>query len=248
MSEIIWVPTATSTNTMLAAMPDAAHGTAVAAVEQTAGRGQRGNSWEAAPGRNLTFSLLLRPRAITAAHQFELSQIVCLAIARAIGRWLASPERVRVKWPNDIYYDDLKICGILIENALQGTAIARSIAGIGINVNQRQFLSSAPNPVSMRQITGRDFPLEKLLREVVDEIMSAFDCYESAPDSAALAAEYRRMLWRGEGVWPYADQLTGEIFCGTIAAVGPMGHLTIRDTAGRERTYAFKEVTPVIHS
>lgn len=242
MSNIIWVDTATSTNTVLAAITDAPHGTALATRTQTAGRGQRGNSWEAEPGRNLTFSLLLRPRAISAARQFELSQIVCMAIARAIGREIGQPEKVRIKWPNDIYFDDLKICGILIENTLQGTSIARSIAGIGINVNQREFLSDAPNPVSMTQITGREYPLVPMMERVVGEVMDQFDAYERMPDSAALGSEYRAMLWRGEGYWPYRDVLRGEDIQARIEAVGPMGHLTLRTAAGDTRIYAFKEV------
>lgn len=245
MSRIIWVDTATSTNNALAAIPDAEHGTALAAHTQTAGRGQRGNLWESEPGKNLTFSLLLRPTTITAVRQFELSQLVCMAVARALGRELGQPERVRVKWPNDIYYDDLKLVGILIENTLQGSDISRSIAGIGINVNQREFLSDAPNPVSMWQIAGHEYLLEDLLQRVVDEIVSSFDAYESHPDSETLTREYMTKLWRGEGFWPYRDASTGERFNARIASVGPMGHLTLTTAAGQPRTYAFKEVTPI---
>ena len=124
------------------------HGAVIATREQTAGRGQRGNSWEAEPGKNLTFSMLLRPRGLHAARQFELSMVVSLAIADAIDALLPQGVRTAVKWPNDIYIGMEKVCGILIENRLAGPFIEYSVAGIGININQRRFLSDAPNPTS----------------------------------------------------------------------------------------------------
>lgn len=245
MANIIKVEEAGSTNTMLAAITDAPHGTALSARSQTAGRGQRGNSWEAAPGKNLTFSLLLRPGSIPAARQFEISEIVAIAIARVLRRRLGT-DRVRIKWPNDIYYDDLKICGILIENTLCGNYIERSIAGIGINVNQERFLSDAPNPVSMLNIAGHKFDLDRLLDETVSAIVSDFDAYSASPDTRALTSLYRSMLWRGDGFRPYRDNLVGEDIRARIAEVSPTGTLTLETAAGELRSYAFKEVTALL--
>ena len=245
MANIIKVEEAGSTNTMLAALTDAPHGTALSARSQTAGRGQRGNSWEAAPGKNLTFSLLLRPETIPAARQFEISEIVAIAIARVLRRRLDT-DRVRIKWPNDIYYDDLKICGILIENTLCGNYIERSIAGIGINVNQERFLSDAPNPVSMLNIAGHEFDLDRLLDETVSAIVGDFDAYSASPDTEALTSLYRSMLWRGDGFRPYRDNLAGEDIRARIVEVSPSGILTLETAAGELRSYAFKEVTALL--
>lgn len=242
--EIIIVDEAGSTNTLLASMTDAPHGTVVAARRQTAGRGQRGNSWEAEPGKNLTFSLLLRLKAVPAARQFEISEIVAMAIARVLARRLG--QEVSIKWPNDIYVGDRKICGILIENTLTGPRIDRSIAGIGINVNQDRFLSDAPNPVSMLNISGRETDLDALLREVAGEITGAFEAHEAAPDTEALTRAYSAMLWRRSGLWPWRDCLAGEVISASIASVAPDGRLTLALADGSSRSYAFKEVAAVL--
>ena len=156
-----------STNAVLASRPDAQHGTVVATRSQTAGRGQRGNSWEAEPGTNLTFSLLLRPQGFPAARQFELSMLVALGVADVLnslfGRLGFRDLKARIKWPNDIYVGHKKIVGILIENQLSGAGIDRTIVGIGVNVNQTRFLSDAPNPTSVALLTGRTLALEPLL-------------------------------------------------------------------------------------
>lgn len=246
MCTIIYVDEADSTNTMLAkAASDFEHGTALAAHCQSAGKGQRGNRWEAEPWKNLTFSILLRPKAILASHQFELLQVVAISIVKVLRSQLDTDE-IYIKWPNDIYYRDKKICGILIENTLSGAGIERSVVGIGINVNQDKFLSDAPNPVSMKQIAGHAFDLDDLLEHFVTQVVCDFDKYESTLNSTQLAARYRFMMWRGEGFWPYIDNLTGQRFEARIAAVAPIGHLTLADHDGKVRTYAFKEITAVL--
>lgn len=252
------VPECRSTSAVLAAMPDAPHGTVVVTDRQTAGRGQRGNSWEAQPGANLTFSLLLRPQAIPAARQFELSMIVALEVAACVRRALAgAPDapRVCVKWPNDIYVGDRKIAGILIENSLSGSGIERSIAGIGLNVNQRRFLSDAPNPTSIIHYTGTLTPLAPLLETLCTSILTALERYETATAASAprevsaalgdshsgareaLLARYRAELWRGEGEHPFHEP-GGATFRASIASIAPDGTLTL----STGKTYAFKEI------
>ncbi len=243
MARIVILDEAGSTNTEAARL-DPGHGTVIVCRRQTAGRGQRGNTWEAAAGENLTFSVVLRPRAIAASWQFEISEIVSLAIVDVLRRHMG--DGVSIKWPNDIYYRDLKICGILIENTVCGDGIVRSVAGIGINVNQEKFFSDAPNPVSMRQVTHTSYPLDSLLEEFVNEIVGDFDRYESAPDFDALHSRYFASLWRGVGCWKWLDAASGETFDAEIAAVGPMGHITLSLPDGTERVYAFKEVAAVL--
>lgn len=244
-ANIRWVDTAVSTNSLLAAeASELPHGAVIAAREQTAGRGQRGNSWEAEPGCNLTFSLLLRPTEIDAASQFELSMIVALGVCDALAE--ASGEDFEVKWPNDIYHRDLKICGILIENSLDGRRIGRSIAGIGINVNQKNFVSDAPNPVSLVNIIDRETPLEPLLADVCDRILTRLHRYEANRDPEALVAEYRSRLWHGRGFYNWHDAIAGEDIYAEIADVATNGILTLRKAHGECRSYAFKEVAAIL--
>lgn len=212
---------------------EAPHGYALMALRQTAGRGQRGNSWEAEPGRNITLSLMLRPEEIDVSRQFEISEAVALGIVdllRSLGL-----EAVSVKWPNDIYVGNRKICGILIENALSGNRIARSIAGIGLNVNQTEFRSDAPNPVSISQLTGKEYDLRELAETMVSNILGRLARGDNH-------AEYLRNLWRrtGEHLWQLPD---GTRFSASIITVAPDGHLHLTN---RTEPFAFKEVSPLL--
>ncbi len=245
MLTIEYVSTCGSTNTLLASRADAPHATVIVAGEQTAGRGQRGNTWESEAGKNLTFSLLLRPKAIRASRQFELSMLVSLGIVEALAD---CGIEAWIKWPNDIYAGgDRKICGILIENSISGANIERSVAGIGLNVNQEVFRSDAPNPVSMKNITGREYALEPLLRSVCCKITGLLAAYESHPDAGELSERYRSRLWRGDGeLYPFRDVSTGEEFHASLAGVGNDGVLSLLPAGGTGedalRKYLFKEV------
>ncbi len=242
----IKLESAASTNSYLAGIADGTpHGTVVSAAEQTAGRGQRGNTWEAELGKNLTFSMLLRPEAIEARRQFVISEIVSVAIADTL-QPLIPREKVSIKWPNDIYAGDKKICGILIENSLMGYRINHSIAGIGINVNQRVFLSDAPNPASIINFIGEETPLDPLLEKICCNILRLMGKCSLEEDFARLHSHYRSRLWRNDGYFPYRDTATGELFDATIIDVAPSGILTLRDEAGNDRQYAFKEVSAVL--
>lgn len=241
MTRVIRLDSVNSTNTYAATVADTlGHGDVVTTRSQTAGRGQRGNSWEAEPGRNLTFSLMLRPEGVRADEQFLVSEAVALGVADVLQRHLPA-ERISVKWPNDIYAGDRKICGILIENVVSGKGLVRSIAGIGINVNQREFISDAPNPVSMLQLAGHEFDLGTLLAEVTEHIL------ELATRLHTLPGPYAARLWRREGIYPYIDHNRGGIpFSASLTSVSPTGILTLTDTDGISRQYAFKEVSFVL--
>lgn len=242
---IIELESCASTSAELSAMPDAAAGTVVVTPRQTAGRGQRGNSWEAEPGKNLTFSQLIRPEGFPAARQFELSMLVALAVADTLDAAFAeagSDAVTSVKWPNDIYVGDSKICGILIENKLCGTTIERSIAGIGINVNQRAFVSDAPNPVSMIHFTGHEQPLRPLLEKVCAAIAGGCRSYMVAPDAEALRRRFMRRLYRGDGREYLFREPGGEPFSAAITGVAADGMLSLSNG----RSYAFKEIAYII--
>ena len=159
-----------STNRLLKALlrdQPLPEGTVVRSGYQLAGRGQGSNRWESQKGRNLLCSILLRPIHVAIEEQFILSQMVALAILRSLQE--ALPEEAtafNLKWPNDIYWNNRKLGGILIENSLRGSAITECIIGIGLNINQLQFCSDAPNPVSLRQISGRQHRVMELLKSI----------------------------------------------------------------------------------
>ncbi len=207
---------------------------AVWADYQTHGRGQGGNHWESERGQNLTCSVLLQPADIPAHAQFRISMAVALAVVDALKPYAG--EELSVKWPNDIYWRDRKLAGILIENRLQGNRIEESIVGIGINVNQRQFRSDAPNPVSLWQITGRETPREDLLEDLLQRIPVYL--------GQDLKARYMQALYRREGLHPYRD--CQGTFQASVADVEDDGHLVLQDSQGHQRRYAFKEVAFVI--
>lgn len=240
--EIIELEETASTNSWLAARArESSKGLTVLCRRQTAGRGQRGNSWESEPDKNITMSLLLKPAGLHPSRQFLVSQAVSVAIVTVLSRYLPGHE-VCIKWPNDIYVGDRKICGILIENSITQSGINHCIVGMGINVNQTRFLSDAPNPVSMAMLTGREYPLRPLTEEIVDEILRETTAI-NPDDTTGLQKRYSAMLWRREGYWPYTDNLRGERIMARIAGVAPDGILTLElADSGGHRSFAFKEV------
>lgn len=209
----------------------------VTAEYQSAGRGQVGNSWESDAGRNLLFSLAFRPHLVEAGRQFVLSEAFSLSVARALSVYT---KDICIKWPNDIYYREQKIAGILIENELVGRYIDRCIVGVGININQERFLSDAPNPVSLLQITGHETDRRDVLEDILRHFINYY--YQSIEPGVydRIHTEYREWLFRRDGIYPYSDE-QGD-FLATIEYVEPDGHLVLRDTNGAMRRYAFKEV------
>lgn len=206
---------------------------------QTSGRGQRGNSWESERGQNLMFSFVLYPTFLKARKQFLLSQIISLAIKEELDTHVSD---VSIKWPNDIYWKDKKICGMLIENDLTGTHISRSIAGIGININQEAFISPAPNPVSLKQITGQSYSPEQILASIMRRIKDYYALLQTENESVntLIADRYAGSLFRKDGFHRYTDA-NGK-FLARLMRVEPDGRLILEDQIGTERTYLFKEV------
>ncbi|MBP5317782.1 MAG: biotin--[acetyl-CoA-carboxylase] ligase [Paludibacteraceae bacterium] len=201
---------------------------------QTAGRGQMGNHWESEPDSNLLFSLLLRPRQLPANAQFVLSQAVALGVCDFFSGF---GEGFSIKWPNDIYWHDRKIGGILIENDLEGSLVGRSYIGIGLNINQQRFYSDAPNPVSLMQITGRQHDLDDCLRRVWSAIA---DRYAQLTEAERLRADYLARLYQYGTDALYFD--AQGVFEGRIETVEPSGHLVVRKKSGVRARYFFKEI------
>ena len=228
-----------STNELLKSLADREplpEGYTVVAVAQTAGRGQLGAVWESQPGQNLTFSVLLRPDFLKADKMFVISKVVSLAIAD----YLESTGGIfKIKWPNDIYHFDSKICGTLIENQLMGDHIVYSIVGIGLNVNQEAFISDAPNPVSMFNIFDKKFDLTEELPKLLQQIGLWYQLLADGWEDKINETYLERLYRRGE----QHEFVTsgGERFSGRIETVEPNGRLIV-DTDNGQRQFWFKEV------
>jgi len=194
---------------------------------------------------NLTFSVMLRPEGIEAAGQYAISEAVAVAVVETLTPLVPDARKLLIKWPNDIYYGDRKLCGILIENTLGGMSILRSIAGIGINVNQREFTSDAPNPVSLWQITRISHNLDTILEQVVTSILDNTTAIASPAGREDIARRYRDRLWRRDGLHPYLLP-DGTRFMASIERIAPTGHITLRHADDTLSTHAFKEVSSII--
>ncbi len=203
---------------------------------QTAGKGQIGNKWESEPNKNLTFSILLHPTTLPILKQFLLSKMVSVAIAQTLEQYVAD---VSIKWPNDIYVGDKKICGILIENSIMGDKIHQSIIGIGLNVNQTLFLSDAPNPVSLKMISNNEYHLEDILLQILEQIEIRF-AQLLAGCTNTISHIYFDKLFRREGYFPYKD-ING-VFVAKIEEVKDFGFLVLKRKDGTISEYAFKEI------
>lgn len=242
-SELIFIDRTDSTNSYVARnVATLAHGTAVACRCQTAGRGQRGNSWESDAGKNVTMSVLLRPGWLDVSCAFAMSEAVALGVACAVEEITGGAVRPVIKWPNDIYAGDMKIAGILIENALRGTAVHRAIAGIGLNVNQTIFLSDAPNPVSMSMLTGEYYDVVAVARTLRERIMHYMELTATESGRGSLHALFMERLWRGRGEWDFEETATGRRFRASVRSIAPSGHITLAEPSGRRSVYAFKEI------
>ena len=217
-------------------------GDIIIAERQTAGRGQRGHTWESAEGENLTFSLILEPKFLPVNEQFLLSEVLALGLVDTLAEY---GIEARIKWTNDIYVGDKKIVGMLIENSLGGGCLARTIAGIGLNVNQAEFDPSLPNPTSMSLIRGEKFDREEILARLHHNIMSLYEVLRRG-EKELLQSRYRSTMYRLGEKHPYA-LADGTIFEGIIRGVQPSGELQIEHSSdGSLHEYLFKQVEFVI--
>ena len=232
-----------STNTYLRELGggDSAYDYEVAVADfQTAGRGQKGNTWESEQGKNLLFSILAHPKNIKVREQFYISEAIALAVSDSVMAALGPQfaREVSVKWSNDVYWKEFKMAGILIENTLQGDRILDTVVGVGLDVNQEVFLSDAPNPISLKYITGRDYDRDALLSDIVERFKGYMEL--QADKRSDVDKLYRNRLFRREGYHRFRDA-QGE-FEACIEGIRPDGCLMLQTTGGGHRVYEFKQV------
>jgi len=238
---VVFMPECHSTNTLALQLCQQslsmAEGTVVITDNQTAGRGQRGNTWLAEPGKNLTFSIILKPTILAVSDQFYLNIFTSLAIYDYLYEKGCSP--IRIKWPNDIYINEKKVCGILIENQVLGNLLSSTVIGIGLNINQQQFEMDAAT--SLRLALDREFELQREL-EILLALIEARYLQLRQKNRAKLMEDYLRVIyWLNEAHTFSSD---GDYFEGTICGIDPSGKLRVKiDEA--EKAFGMKEISYV---
>lgn len=227
---------------------------------QTAGRGQAGNGWESERGKNILLSIAVEKPEISVADQFRLSMLFPLVVVETIEETMKSEklwknELLAIKWPNDIYYGDKKLAGILIEHKIGTEGIAYSVLGIGLNVNQTVWQGTAPNPISLRQITEREWDREAFLERLVQRWHQALPRLQ---DAKQLKHEYMAHLYRRDGWYPYVERKVSTTptmnattneegqFMARIEDITRAGELILRDTDNKQRKYHFKQIRYVV--
>ncbi len=211
-------------------------GTVVWAKHQSKGRGQGKSTWESNEGQNLTFSIILEPVFLDPSGLFFLSMAVSLGIR---GFLIQYSPHVSIKWPNDIYIGNRKIAGMLIESSVMGNRVKHSIAGIGININQTSFADHIPNPVSLKQVTYRTFPLRETLISLCSEIESWYRLLIKG-EKEKIKNLYTRHLYRLNEKHSFRND--NMVFHAFIRGVDQFGRLELEDEEGFTRHYGMKEV------
>ncbi len=236
---MFYIPEINSTNDYLKELlrsQKLEEGTIVRTDFQTAGKGQVGNNWESERGKNLLFSTVLYPDFVEISYSFILSKMVSVAIVDTL--LAENIENISIKWPNDIYIGDKKLAGILIENSLSGNNITQCIIGIGLNLNQEQF-ACAPNPVSLKQITGKEYRIEDFLSSLKENIFARYQAMIES-DEASINTDYFKYLYRKKGFHQY--RANDEFFEAKIKTVLPTGQLVLETRVGEVKRFYFKEI------
>jgi len=211
-------------------------GTVIMAENQFTGRGQQENRWHSEPGKNLTFSVLLKPSFLGVLNQFDLTRAISLGVFDALQPTLG--DQLKIKWPNDIYYGDRKLGGMLIENIVQGGQIKNAIIGIGLNVNQENFDAGASNAVSVKQILQRDYDLRILLLEICNHIEAYYLNLKAGKVDFVRNEYLKRLYWLNENK---SFKTQSHVFEGKITNVKDNGLLVV--TVGdKETAYNLKEI------
>lgn len=213
----------------------------VSTDEQTAGKGMGSNGWESEAGKNLTFSLALDMGFLPAERQFVLSEAVALGLINALDALLPK-ENLHIKWPNDIYFGNRKLAGILINSTIKANMMDVSIIGIGQNVNQMQFKDWPTHPVSLKQITGKDYDLQPLLEQIAESIYNKVQILKAAP--AAIEESYLQRLFRYR---TWADyEVDGQVLRLFITGIDSFGRLQLLDKENKTYCFDIKEIRFII--
>lgn len=240
---LIHISETSSTNTYMHELLErekVPEGSCVWADFQTAGRGQIGNVWESEAGKNLTFSIVIYPNFLPANRQFLISELSAYSVKELLDKYTSD---ITVKWPNDVYWKDRKICGMLIENDLSGQNLYASVSGIGINLNQKEFYGGAPNPVSLWQILGHEVDRETCMQEFLDIFYANYVLILEGRENE-LHDKYMQSLYRKEGFYWYED--ANGRFEAALQGIEPTGHLLLALKDGTVRRYEFKEVKYIL--
>ena len=220
-----------------------AEGSVIRTEFQTKGRGIDSNTWESEKGKNLTFSIILYPD-FPAEYQFVLNKAISLGIYDFLSGEL--PEhRIAIKWPNDIYIGDKKACGILIQNSVIGNKLDYVVVGIGLNVNQTHFTSDAPNPVSMKMVSGKEYDLDDALQKLLQSIFTMYKQVNAGPcleiENEYLSALYRLMEW-------HDYEVRGSLIRARITGTSAYGQLMLEAEDGNVVACDLKEVKFILRS
>ncbi|MFY0625200.1 MAG: biotin--[acetyl-CoA-carboxylase] ligase [Reichenbachiella sp.] len=234
--KVIFLPQCHSTNEEAQSIlsKNVEEGTCIITANQSQGKGQRGNSWESEPDKNITFSIILKPDFLTVINQFGLHIISSLAIYEVLFDFAG--KNLKIKWPNDIYFNENKIGGILIENSIRGKNIDSSIIGIGINVNQIAFEND--HATSLKEISGLKFEINDLIEKIIIALEKRYSQLKNG-EYDKLKIQYLRRLYLYE--LPSLFKSDNQLFTGTIKGIDSDGKLIINDETA-DRLFDFKEV------
>ncbi len=223
--------------------PAPGHGDVFWADAQTAGRGQGSNSWHSSPGANLTLSVVAYPEGLFADELFHLTQLTGLSVRATVEHFSGNKSNtVSVKWPNDVYVDDRKVAGILVQNGLRGNQVQWSVMGIGLNVNEQQFPEQlAGTATSLQLLTGRRHDLQEVAQYLFGQLSHYYGLL-SPGRTTALAAAYHDHLYRKDLSSKFLLTATGQLFKGIIRGVNDSGQLRIEQPVGRESAFSVGEV------
>jgi BirA family biotin operon repressor/biotin-[acetyl-CoA-carboxylase] ligase len=239
MPQILKISETASTNLYLRNLlndSELPNGFCVSADFQTSGRGQKGTIWEAEKGENLLFSFLIHSEKIPLEKQFLLSEIVSIEICNALK---TIGLNTKIKWGNDIFFDDKKLAGILIETLIANGKMKYAIIGAGLNVNQKDFPKNLPNAISIYQILGYKVDCEAILKNILTGILSSFEHF-NIENSTNLQKKYFDLLYRNDGFHLFEAQ--NKKFSAKIISVAPDGCLKLLTDNKLERNFYFKEV------
>lgn len=248
---IVFLPSCHSTNDIAAEMihhseHDVLEGTIIVTDHQTAGRGQRGNAWETSPGDNLTLSLILKPTFLspspqgTSGGQFELNLAVSLAVHDTFAEEL--DEALKIKWPNDVYVENRKMGGILIENTIQGAYLSHSVIGIGLNINQMSFEYAAATSLKKETKQPFRYDLEPILERLMGHLEKRYLQLKNGHSDWLQSDYFARLLGYRAAAFYRAN---GQVFVGEITGIDPHGRLLMQ-ASGQVLTFGLKEVEFVL--
>ena len=213
----------------------------VSTEEQTAGKGMGSNGWESEVGKNLTFSLAVDMSILPAERQFFLSEAVPLGIVEVLDTVLPA-DKISIKWPNDLVYENRKLAGILINSTIKGNMMDVSIIGIGLNVNQMQFQDWPTHPISLKMITGQTYDLQPLMEQIAERILIKVEQLKSDP--ATIEQEYLKRLFRYQ---TWADyEVDGKVMRLFMTGIDVFGRLQLVDEAQQSYSFDIKEIKFVL--